>query len=327
VSGRVVQLDEARRKLPRVPYADLVEEELDLGSPTLVSVDVEDYYHEVPGGEEVFVRDGLPSNLARNTDRLLDMFAERDVQATFFILSCAAPRLLGQLDRMVDEGHEIACHGHSHGRATWMEPKEFREDIRKGKATLEDLTGQEVRGYRAPYFAVTEQSLWTLDEIRNAGFAYDSSVCPVKNFAYGIPQAPEGPHRLRNGLIELPLPQTKLMGYRFMVGGGFYLRAYPFWFTRLLLRLRDRRLPRVFYLHTWELDDKRMNLWDLGVDLPGLKWKPHVMKWITTYNRGSAAARFERLLTLWRPGVPLDSAVRRPAAAHAEVAAAQKRSA
>jgi polysaccharide deacetylase family protein (PEP-CTERM system associated) len=309
-----------------VPYADLVEEELDLGSTTLVSVDVEDYYHEVPGGEEVFLRDGLPSNLARNTDRLLDLFAERDVHATFFVLACVGPRLVHQLDRMVDEGHEVACHGHAHGRATWMKPQEFREDIRRAKATLEDLVGHEVRGYRAPYFAVTERSLWAVEEIREAGFVYDSSVCPVKNFAYGIPDAPERPHRLRNGLIEVPLPQTKLLGYRFMVGGGFYLRAYPFWLTQFLLSRRDRSLPRVFYLHTWELDDKRMNLWDLGVDLPGLQWKPRVMKWITTYNRRAAAARFDKLLSLWRPGVPIESVVRVPAPT-AEAPVAQKTSA
>jgi len=292
-----------------VSYADLVAEELDLGSPTFVSVDVEDYFHEVQGGEEVFRRDGLPSNLPRNTDRLLDLFAERSVHATFFVLSCLTDRLRPQLDRMVEEGHEIASHGHAHGRATWMKPEEFREDLRRAKATLEDLTGREVRGYRAPYFAVTEGNLWALEEIHAAGFAYDSSVCPVKNFAYGIPNAPEQPHRLKNGLVEIPLPQTKLLGYRFMVGGGFYLRAYPFWFTRLLLRLRDRKLPRVFYLHTWEFDDKRMNLWDLGVDLPGLRWKPRLMKWITTYHRSAALDRFDRLLSLWQPGVPLKTAV------------------
>jgi len=307
-----------------VPYADLVAEELDLGSPTLLSVDVEDYYHEVPGGEDVFLRDGLPSNLARNTDRLLDLFAERDIHATFFVLSCAAPRLVQQLDRMVEEGHEVASHGYAHGRATWMRPEDFREDIRRAKGTLEDLIGQEVRGYRAPYFAVTEQSLWALDEIHDAGFAYDSSVCPVKNFAYGIPDAPEGPHRLKNGLIEIPLPQTKLFGYRFMVGGGFYLRVYPFWLTKLLLRLRDRALPRVFYLHTWELDDKRLNLWDLGVDLPGLHWKPRVMKWITTYNRHVALERYERLLSRWRPAVPIGSVVRAPTRAVALTAAHER---
>jgi polysaccharide deacetylase family protein (PEP-CTERM system associated) len=240
---------------------------------------------------------------------LLDLFGERDVHATFFVLSCAARRLLTQLDRMVDEGHEVACHGFAHGRATWMRREEFREDIRRAKATLEDLTGEEVRGYRAPYFAVTERSLWTVDEIRDAGFAYDSSVCPVKNFAYGIPDAPEGPHRLRNGLIELPLPQTKLLGYRFMVGGGFYLRLYPFWLTRLLLRLRDPTLPRVLYIHPWEWEDPRLNLWDLVPDLPGLRRRRRQRKFIATYNRGRALDRFGRLVALTRPGVTIASAL------------------
>ncbi|MHB8469151.1 MAG: polysaccharide deacetylase family protein [Gaiellaceae bacterium] len=292
-----------------MPYLDLVAEQLDLGSPTLVSVDVEDYYHEVAGGEELFAQGGLPSNLARNADRLLDLFAERGAKATFFVLSCVAPRLRSQLARMVEEGHEVASHGHAHGRITWMTREELRDDLTRAKATLEDLIGREVRGYRAPYFSVTEQNLWALEEIREAGFAYDSSVCPVKNFAYGIPDAPEGPHRLTNGLIEIPLPQTTLLGYRFMVGGGFYLRAYPFWLTQLLLRRRSASLPRVFYLHTWEWEERSLNLWDLGADLPGLRWKPRLMKWITTYNRGVALARFDLLLASWRPGISIGQAL------------------
>lgn len=291
-----------------MPYADLVAEELDLGASTLVSVDVEDYYHEVAGGEEAFQRGGLPSHLAANTDRLLDLFAARGVSATFFVLACTAARLRPQLERMVAEGHEVASHGYAHGRATWMKPDEFRDDVRRAKATLEDQIGREVRGYRAPYFAVTESNLWALDAIREAGFAFDSSVCPVKNFAYGIPDAPERPHRLTNGLIEIPLPQTTVLGYRFMVGGGFYLRAYPFWLTNALLR-RRRDLPRVFYIHTWEWEDRGLNLWDLGVDLPGLRWKPRLMKWITTYNRSVALERFDRLLQRWQPGRSLGEAV------------------
>jgi hypothetical protein len=102
--------------------------------------------------------------------------------------------------------------------------------------------------------------------------------------------------------------------------------VYPFWFTRLLLRLRDPSLPRVFYFHTWESDDRRLNLWDLGVDLPGLRWKPRTMRWITTYNRRAAVERFDRLLSLWRPGVSLGSAVPRSARS-ATFAAPRERSA
>jgi polysaccharide deacetylase family protein (PEP-CTERM system associated) len=280
-------------------YRELVSEELDLGPRTFVSVDVEDYYHEVPGGEEAFHAQGLPSNVGRNVDRLLDLFAAHEVTATFFVLGVVADRLRAQLQRIVAEGHEVASHGFAHGRLTWLERDEARADIRRAKAVLEDATGVEVRGYRAPYFSVTEQTLWALDEIREAGHAYDSSVCPVQNFAYGIPDAPERPHRLANGLLEFPLPQTTVLGYRLMVGGGFYLRAYPFWLTQALLRRRDPSLPRVFYIHPWEIDDRRLNLWDLGVDLPGLRWKPRTMKLITTVNRGRMLGRFERLLSAW----------------------------
>lgn len=280
-------------------YRDLVAEELDLGARTYVTVDVEDYYHEVQGGEEAFHERSLPSNVARNVDRLLDVFAGQHVTATFFVLGTVADRIRPQLQRMVDEGHEVGSHGFAHGRLTWLERPTAREDIRRAKATLEDIVGREVRGYRAPYFSVTEQTLWALDEIRAAGHVYDSSVCPVRNFAYGIPDAPERPHRLVNGLVEYPLPQTLLFGRRLMVGGGFYLRAYPFALTQWLLRRRDATLPRVFYIHPWEIDDRRLNLWDLGVDLEGLRWRRRTMKWITTVNRDRMLPRFERLLSAW----------------------------
>jgi len=290
-------------------YGDLIAEEIDVGSATLVSVDVEDYFHEVPDGEGEFERRGLVSNLPANVDRLLDLFAAKGVRATFFVLGCSAHRIKPQIARMTAEGHEIASHGFGHERATWIAPDVFRADLRKAKAALEDMTGRPVLGYRAPFFAVTPRNLWALDEIRDAGFVYDSSVCPVKNFAYGIPDAPERPHRLKNGLIEWPLSQTRLFGYRFMISGGFYLRAYPFWFMRLLHALRDPRLPRVLYIHPWENDEPSLNPWDAGIDHPALRWKPRLMKWIVTYNRRSAFPRFAALLERFPGGRALSSAL------------------
>lgn len=292
-----------------MPYADLVVEELDLGPRTFVSVDVEDYYHEVEGGRELFAGGGLPSNLERNVETLLDLFAARGATATFFVLSDVVPRLGTQLGRMVAEGHEVASHGHAHLRATWVPPERFAEDIRRAKATLEDAVGREVAGFRAPYFAVTEQSLWALDAIREAGYRFDSSVCPVQNFAYGVPTAPERPHRLANGLVEVPLTRVRVLGRATLVGGGFYLRAYPLWLTRGFLRLRGQELPRVFYVHPYELDERRLNLWDLGADLPGLHWRPRAMKFVTTYNRRTTLRRLDALLGRWQPGVAIGPAL------------------
>jgi peptidoglycan-N-acetylglucosamine deacetylase len=304
-------------------YLDLVRCELDLGPAQFVSVDVEDYFHEVPGGEAAFAAGGLRSNLPRNLERLLDLFAQCGVSATFFVLGCLAGRIRPQLRRMAAEGHEIASHGFGHLRATWVNRDRFRDDLRRGKETVEEVAGEPVLGFRAPFFAITERNLWALDEIREAGFAYDSSVCPVRNFAYGVPAAPERPHLLRSGLVEVPMSQTTVLGYRFMVSGGFYLRLYPFWLTRLLLRLRDGTLPRVLYIHPWEWDDRRLNAWDAGIDDSALDWHPRLMKWITTYNRSVALDRFARLLELGPPGRPLRSVLGRevqdahPVPAHA----------
>jgi hypothetical protein len=90
-----------------------------------------------------------------------------------------------------------------------------------------------------------------------------------------------------------------------MVSGGFYLRLYPFWLTRLLLRIRDGALPLVLYIHPWEWDDPRLNAWDADIDDPGLSWHPRLMKWITTHNRHVALERFSRILALGPRGVPL----------------------
>jgi peptidoglycan-N-acetylglucosamine deacetylase len=292
-----------------VAYVDLVAEVLDVEPRTMLSVDVEDYFHAIPGGVVEYDRRGLPSNLERNVDTLLDLFAEHGVHATFFVLSSTLERIRTQLARILAEGHELASHGHAHLRATTVSQREFGDDITRAKGLIEDASGREVRGFRAPYFAVSEGNLWAVDAIREAGYAYDSSVAPVRNFAYGVPTAPEQPHRLANGLVEVPMPQKRLLGYRFMVGGGFYLRLYPFWLTRLLLRLRDPALPRVLYIHPWEWEDPCLNLWDLAADLPGLRWRRRQRKFIATYNRRGALDRFARLVALTRPGVTIASAL------------------
>jgi polysaccharide deacetylase family protein (PEP-CTERM system associated) len=286
-------------------YQSLVAEELPRPSRTYLSIDVEDYYHYVPDGEALRKRYDLPSNLRKNLNTLLDEFERRKAKATFFMLGCVAKHLREEIARIVADGHELASHGNSHTAILNQNRKRFREDIRRAKQTLEDIAGASVIGYRAPIFSITEQTLWALDELRDEGFLYDSSVCPVKNFAYGIIDAPEQPHRLTNGMIEVPLSITRLLGYRFMVAGGFYLRAYPMWFYRMLLRLRSGELPLVLYLHPWEWEDKRFNLWDMGVEHPYLRERPWLMKRIVTWNRHKAWGRYQSLLSQFPTLEPL----------------------
>jgi len=277
-------------------YSDLIAETIPTQIEAFLSVDVEDYYHYVPDGEALYERYSLSSNLDANVNRLLELFAERDLKATFFVLSSVASRIAPVILRAVKEGHEIASHGHAHQRITDQNPKEFLDDVRRSKGILEDLIGQRVIGYRAPAFSITDKTLWALDVLAGEGFHYDSSVCPSANFAYGISGAPQRPHRLRNGLVEIPLSVTRFLGYRFVVSGGFYLRAYPFWFLRFLLALRDSSLPLVLYIHPWEWEEPHLNLWDMGITDDHLKERRRLMKWIVSYNRRGAFTKFRRLL-------------------------------
>ena len=286
-------------------YQSLIAEELPRPSRTYLSIDVEDYYHYVPNGEDLRERHGLPSNLQKNLNVLLDEFAQRKAKATFFMLGCAAKNLHPEICRIVTEGHELASHGHSHSAIFNQNRDQFREDIRRSKRTLEDIAGAEVIGYRAPFFSITERTLWALDELAAEGFLYDSSVCPVRNFAYGIIDAPEQPHRLGNGMVELPMSITRLLRCRFMVSGGFYLRAYPKWFYSMLLGLRSPKLPVVLYLHPWEWDDKRLNLWDMGIEHPHLHERAWLMKRIFTFNRHKAWDRYRSLLSRFPSLEPL----------------------
>lgn len=230
-----------------------------------MTVDVEDYFH-VAALSSVISRDDWSSMEYRaeaNTHKLLDLFAETGIKATFFILGWVARRS-PQLVRQIHEaGHEVGCHGMSHRLVYEQTIDEFTLETRDSKAMLEDATGVKVAGYRAASWSITRQSLWALDVIYEAGFEYDSSVFPIRHDLYGIPDAPKRPGVLKtpNGrsLVEFPPSTATFMGVRVPVAGGGYFRLLPYWVTRMGLRQinQDLRQSFIFYLHPWEVDPEQ----------------------------------------------------------------------
>jgi len=127
-----------------------------------MTVDVEDYF-QVSAFEDHINRnnwDNMPVRVDNNTNRILDLFAEHDTKATFFTLGWVAQRYPELVKRICDEGHELASHGMSHLRVTTQTREEFREDIDSAKKLLEDLSGQQVKGYRAPSYSIGKANLW-----------------------------------------------------------------------------------------------------------------------------------------------------------------------
>jgi polysaccharide deacetylase family protein (PEP-CTERM system associated) len=126
------------------------------------------------------------------THSLNNSFTQK-VQGTFFVMGWIAERYPDLIRRIKDEGHEIACHGYAHKVIYRQTKEEFRQDVRKAKALLEDIAGAEVIGYRAPIYSITNKSQWALKILMEEGFKYDSSIFPIHHDFYGFPSAPRFP--------------------------------------------------------------------------------------------------------------------------------------
>lgn len=227
-----------------------------------LTIDVEDYYH-VAAFESVVRHedwDRYESRVGGNTHRILDILEEHAIKATFFVLGWVAEREPKLVKAIHEGGHEIASHGYTHRRIYTQTRKAFREETRRAKHLLEDIIGRPIIGYRAASYSITQKSLWALDILREEGFLYDSSVFPVHHDLYGIAQFPRFCHVVRgpvgDGLIESPLSTLRLAGMNIPIGGGGYLRLFPYAFTRWgIERLNCKeRQPAVVYLHPWEID-------------------------------------------------------------------------
>jgi len=229
-----------------------------------MSVDVEDYYH-VSAFDRVVPKDEwtrLESRVVANTERLLGVFDRAGVKATFFFLGCVAERYPALVRRVADLGHEVASHGYHHQLIYSLPPSQFRDDVRSSKRLLEDLSGQAVRGYRAPSYSITKASLWALDVLIEEGYEYDTSIFPIHHDRYGIPDAPRHVHGIeRKGgtIIEVPPSTVRFAGVNVPIGGGAYFRLFPFEWTRWgIERVNEvEGKPVMFYLHPWEVDPEQ----------------------------------------------------------------------
>jgi polysaccharide deacetylase family protein (PEP-CTERM system associated) len=226
-----------------------------------LTVDVEGYFH-VSAFADSIKRSEWESHTLRvedNTRRLLDLFDQNQIKATFFVLGWVAERVPSLIREIGERGHEVACHGYSHQLVYNQSPEIFRSETMRSKQLLEDITGAAVRGYRAASYSITGQSRWALDILAEAGFVYDSSIFPVHHDRYGMPGTPKHPYNLitDNGhsLVEFPLSTARVFGCRMPVAGGGYFRLYPYAVTRFGLRQINRQdKPFIFYLHPWEID-------------------------------------------------------------------------
>jgi polysaccharide deacetylase family protein (PEP-CTERM system associated) len=232
-----------------------------------LTIDVEDYF-QVSAFAPHIPRSEWPTRecrVERNVDRILAMLDQHGTQATFFTLGWVAERYPALVRRIVAEGHELASHGYGHERASDQTDTAFFADINLAKLILEDLAGQEVKGYRAPSFSIGAKNLWAFDCLERAGYRYSSSIYPIRHDHYGMPEAPRHAHPV-GGLLEIPATTLRFLNRNWPASGGGYFRLMPYGLSRWMLRRINHvdKLTAVFYFHPWEIDSDQPRIRDIS---------------------------------------------------------------
>lgn len=259
-----------------------------------VTVDVEDWYHAVLFGDRP-----ASDRFYANTHKIMAAFADRGIRGTFFVLGLAAERAPQLVREIQAAGHEVQSHGYGHRVIQSLTPTEFRADLARSKKLLEDITGREICGYRAPAFSITRATLWALDTLVETGFRYDSSVFPLRTRRYGIDGAPPYPHVLRTPagyeLKEFPVASYRIAGRRIPVGGGGYFRLLPYFVLRRgVQQLNATGHAAIIYMHPYEFNPQEIA--EVGHDVT---WKLRLRSGLwRRYGR----ARVERMLGEFRFG-------------------------
>lgn len=225
-----------------------------------LSVDVEDWF-QVGAFETVIDRadwDRLDLRVEANCDAILALFDEAGVKGTFFTLGWVAQRRPDMMRRIAAAGHEIASHGWDHARVFTLDRAGFADDLARARAVLEDLTGQRVTGYRAPSFSIDPRAPWAHEVLAEQGYAYSSSVAPIRHDHYGWRDAPRFAFRPVAGsdLIEIPVTTAQWGGRRMAAGGGGFFRLLPYAVSRHAITRVNRidARPALTYFHPWEID-------------------------------------------------------------------------
>ena len=226
----------------------------------LLTVSVEDYFHSgsLQGVVAPKYWTRIESRLEKSIRETLDLLAEHQIVATFFVLGWIAERQ-PEIVRMIRAaGHEIASRGY--GKGELRSPQALRENLQRTREALERAGSNRIFGYRHWRWLNRPEELWVLDVLASEGYSYDSSVSPLFRRFRHDPDIYEAHPRTIAGapapLWEFPVSTTSIMGFRVPISGGNYLRQLP---HRIMSQAiaewdRSRKTPVLFYFFPWEID-------------------------------------------------------------------------
>lgn len=234
-----------------------------------LTIDVEDYF-QVSAFSPYISRsnwENIECRVEKNIEVILEMLMRHGIKATFFILGWIAERYPSMVRKISSQGHEIASHGYGHERVTNLSKEDFLKDIKNSKRILEDISGTEVIGYRAPSFSIVEKNFWAFGLLADAGYRYSSSIYPIAHDHYGIPNFSRFPCKIQENFLEVPISTLRILNKNLPSSGGGYFRLFPYFFSKWILNKFNEieGKPVIFYFHPWELDFDQPRVFDVDL--------------------------------------------------------------
>ena len=208
------------------------------------------------------------------TEKVLDLFSEMNIRATIFVVGDVAKNHPEIINKAVKDGHEIGLHSHKHIPLQLLTPDEFEQELTGAKTLLQEISGQEINGFRAPTMSLTHKTRWAVPILKRVGFTYSSSVLPAKNPLYGWDGLPRHPFRWLNSVIEFPCPVTNILGFTIPYLGGAYFRLFPSIIRKMGVRRSSYGEVLWTYCHPWEFDpdEKYYQLENVGRSTSRIAW-------------------------------------------------------
>ena len=258
----------------------------------ILGIDFEDWYH--PQLVQPYITKEKKPTMFQGMDRILELLNKNETFATFFVVGELLYQNPELLDKIIDNGHEVAFHTMHHDR---LDSKNFSEKFDDELDEFDKLTDGKSKGFRAPTFSLNQDSSWVIEKLEKHDYVYDSSIVPAKSNLYGMPNAQQNPYKISsdsldkhnsNGkLIEFPLAITKFFGKKIPAAGGFYLRSLPMKITKNTIKNYEKNnIPATFFIHSWELTPEFIP----EINLP---FKPN---FVTFHNIKKSYPRMNELL-------------------------------
>ncbi|MEL6828570.1 MAG: polysaccharide deacetylase family protein [Pseudomonadota bacterium] len=227
------------------------------GPKIILTFDIEDWFHILDNDETGSADqwENFECRVERNCDTILALLSERSQDATFFILGWVARKFPQLVRRISDQGYEVGTHSDMHQLVYSQSWDEFTEDLRVSVSCLQDVTGKQVRAYRAPGFSVIGELQRFHDELIANGIEVDCSLFPARRAHGGISSFPyRNPCLLTGeaGLIkEFPMSTFPIWNQQIVFSGGGYFRLIPYQAIRLLTTRSDYIMS---YFHPRDFD-------------------------------------------------------------------------